>query len=132
MNDWYGLTEVAALKVGDEVGMTSGNHYDPPRVGKVERRAATQVIIGGRRFNKYGRELGGSSWSTRLLTSPEWARATRYELIEKRKLSDAQNELRNRNWNQLTLDQCKQVLDLLTSFATTEEMVSSQDNVTAK
>ena len=64
MNDDLTREQVAALKPGEKVGIRAyaGWYGSRVSIATVERRTATQVTVtGGRKFNKYGREVGEGS-----------------------------------------------------------------------
>lgn len=62
-NDW-----LLELKPGDEVIVDRGR-YDHPSVEKVERLTATQIVVGGRHYQKTtGYQVGyGQSWNRPFL-----------------------------------------------------------------
>lgn len=113
--------EVAALKVGDEVGIGGYGTYVSYSVRTVEKRTATQVTVAGERFNKRGNKIGGRSrFSATYLISVEEAReriaAQRATLAR----NQARNALREFSYSALSDEQLFSVRDLLNSFAKPE------------
>lgn len=131
---WLTESEVLALKVGDEIGVTGGS-YGPPTIERVTKRTATQVIIGDRRFNRSGRMLGSSTWNGSYLLAVDDAREQIAADMHRNGLARAQRALREFRWGALSLEQCQQVQALLDSFtaqAATDVSGNSQDKATAK
>ena len=122
----WGLTQhdIAALKVGDKVGV-SGGHY-VASIEVVTRRTATQVIVPSGRFNKYGRLVGSDSWSSRHLVSVADAIEERNEHAKRRR----RQALGRYAWDALTDEQVEQVARLLATFATKDAAAVSETAAT--
>lgn len=68
---------VLTLKADDRVGVTPGTSWGHYRTEKVERvtPGGQVVLMDGTRFNRDGREIGGSGRNPRRLVSAAWADA---------------------------------------------------------
>ncbi len=122
MSDWLTEADVVALKVGDRVGVTAGDHYNPPTVETIIRRTTTQILTTTARFNKRGRSLAGSTFRARHLTSVAWAEEMRADMLRSRVHRETARTLREHKWGAMTLEQLKRVQALL------DELGQSPDN----
>jgi hypothetical protein len=85
---------LASLKPGDEVFVfsTGGSSY----IAKVERLTSTQVMVGGRRFNrKSGRSVGSTAWHHAYLQE------LTPELRRRREIAERRTTLRYADWQNL-------------------------------
>lgn len=110
----YGMTnaEIAALQVGDEVGVCKRGSWESS-VKRVTRRTKTQVTVtGGMRFTATGYEIG-SSFRRAYLIKPDVAMAQAAEERAERLTAQARNRLSQQRWSDLTYEQCCRVQAVL-------------------
>ncbi len=111
--------DIESLKVGDEVGV--GGSYTV-YLAKVERKTATTVIVGGKRFNKRGYETGtGSRFMRDFLITAEDARERIAEAKIKRQRREMVDRLRNHPFGHLNDAQLAEVTALLASYKPQQE-----------
>lgn len=110
--------EVAALKVGDEVGVSGIYAYEAPFLEKVTSVLKTQIVVGTRRFNLQGRQIYVQHrYEARyLLTREECQRRIAYKAEEAANLA-AVGKLEQFRWRDLNTGQAQRVLELLSLFA---------------
>lgn len=113
-------TSLESAKEGETVMLRYGgwSNHKEPRV--ITRTTPTIIFIGGRGFNREGREKGTHR--------PDWIKLTNDQDIqdladEKERLDLAHLLQESRPWNSMTLDQLRQVSTLVQSFAKQEQPV---------
>lgn len=99
------MSWLESLKEGDQVILVT---YKGTYLQKVQRLTATQVLIGGNKFNRRtGRIVGGSMYDHTSIREPT------PELVEKAKLCSYQTWLQNLKPGELALPQLQAMYDAL-------------------
>lgn len=109
-------SSLESAKEGETVMLCYGgwSSHREPRV--ITRTTKTVIFIGGRSFNRKGREKGAHR--------PDWIKLTDYsgiqELLNAKEQSDLVHRFKNsEGWETFTLDQLRQVSALCLSFKPT-------------
>jgi len=97
--------KIDQLKVGDRVGISSGNNYSKYSFGRVTRILKSQIAVEleaetpatgniaavrmmkftiGNQYNSGGREVGGSQWHMRYLVSEQYAKDANFNTDKER------------------------------------------------
>lgn len=109
------MIDVAALNVGDKIGVHySGGWHGETRIETVERKTATQVIVGGARFNKHGHKVGQRDsyhWTT-LIPVAEAEERMKAQAI-RAETNRIANSLREYNWRDMPLEKLREIAALL-------------------